>query len=423
MKTNQYFKSLLLILAIFWLNFIAFSQNLVGFKSNYVFIKSGSIVQDKNFYLLTLFEKNPEINKILTNDSLLQAIATQKQGAILAENCPDSVKCYVKNLYFSAKDSTTIINLLRNLYRKNPKFQNLVQQHLRPSGYFELYASLSNEDLFIHAWTDAQQAINNILRAYTESKGLRYAKIDSVAYPLSSKYYQTLVKEMVLQIREKTKKTTLFFQPSLTTALQLLFINNHDEAERHEPLGNFENKLAYAQIKKTVWDRYSYSVILLLGEGPENTMAISPNTKYRCQMGAKLYHDGKAPFLIVSGGYVHPALTIYCEALEMKRYLVENCHVPANVIIIEPQARHTGTNFRNATRIMFREDIPTNKKVICTTSKFQMDNVCSKAFEERNMKFLKYLPLKNLVRLNDFEIEFFLNKESLHMDSLDPLDP
>ena len=65
MKTNLYFRLALLILAIFWLNFIAFSQNIVGFKSNYVFVKSGSIVQDKNFYLLTLFESAIQFEAVM----------------------------------------------------------------------------------------------------------------------------------------------------------------------------------------------------------------------------------------------------------------------------------------------------------------------------------------------------------------------
>jgi hypothetical protein len=140
-------------------------------------------------------------------------------------------------------------------------------------------------------------------------------------------------------------------------------------------------------------------------------------------MGADRYKKGLAPFVIVSGGHVHPFQTAFCEAIEMKKYLMEMCSVPEEAIIIEPHARHTTTNFRNATRIMARQGIPTDKKSLCTTSIFQADYIASNNFKEINLNYLKYTPFLSLKRLNDFDIEFIPNLLSLQMDNLDPLDP
>ena len=54
------------------------------------------------------------------------------------------------------------------------------------------------------------------------------------------------------------------------------------------------------------------------------------------------------PFIIVSGGRVHPFKTQYIEAVEMKHYMIDVLGIPTSAIIIDPFARHTTTNVRNA---------------------------------------------------------------------------
>jgi hypothetical protein len=43
----------------------------------------------------------------------------------------------------------------------------------------------------------------------------------------------------------------------------------------------------------------------------------------RTDVAAELFRQKKAPLIIVSGGHVHPMQTPYCEAIEMKKYLIE----------------------------------------------------------------------------------------------------
>jgi hypothetical protein len=391
------------------------------FDPTYPYKKSNSLIQDKNFYLLTLFEQVSEVKKIIAADTLLQNIRNNQITKIKnnTKNCPS---CLVSDLYLSPVEIDLISSQLKQLNQKYPSFQNLVRNDLRPSGYFQLYQNKSDEELLIQAWKDAAIGMNQLMKAYTENKNLRYPKIDSVSYPAQSSHYQLILKEMLAQVNQKTGTMTLFFQPNLELCKQLLFINNRDEAGRYEPL-HLENKKAYQNIVKTHWKDYPYSIILIPGEGPENGMPISPNNKYRCQLGADRYNRKLAPFIIVSGGNVHPFQTAYNEAIEMKKYLMEVCLIPGSAIIIEPHARHTTTNFRNATRIMAREGIPLAKLALCSTSVFQADYIMDDSFKKTNHDYLKYIPFLSLKRLNEFDVEFSPNLESLQMDSLDPLDP
>ena len=395
------------------------------FNKTYTFKKSASLIQDKNFYVLTLFEATPEVFQILTADTLLNNILHQRISNIQQSTmfCKDSILCYTQNLYWADEEIERIAEDLKALYNKYQSLKSLVKNQMRPSGYFALYHSLSDVDLLVQSWKDAAIGMNYILKAYTQNIGLRYPNVDSVTYPINSSYYRILCREMFAQVRESEPKMKLFFQPDLKVALELLFINDRDEAARYEPLNLKENKKACQVINTTSWTKYPYAVILIPGEGPENQMSISPNNKYRCQMGADRYKKGLAPFIIVSGGHVHPFQTPYCEAIEMKKYLMKECSIPEAVIIVEPHARHTTTNFRNAIRIMARQGIPINKKSLCTTTIFQADYIADDRFRQTNMQSLKYIPFTSLRRINDFDIEFIPNLLSLQMDSLDPLDP
>jgi hypothetical protein len=81
---------------------------------------------------------------------------------------------------------------------------------------------------------------------------------------------------------------------------------------------------------------------------------MSDEGKARLRQAAQDWRDGLAPFILVSGGNVHPAGTPFNEAFEMRRYLVDELGVPADCILVEPLALHTTTNLRNSARLMRR---------------------------------------------------------------------
>lgn len=60
----------------------------------------------------------------------------------------------------------------------------------------------------------------------------------------------------------------------------------------------------------------------------------------------------KNRLFLFSGGNVHPDGTPYNEAYEMKQFAMRSLGVPEDQILIDPHARHSTTNLRNAGRFM-----------------------------------------------------------------------
>jgi hypothetical protein len=217
---------------------------------------------------------------------------------------------------------------------------------------------------------------------------------------------------------------TLFFHPSLVIALHLMDLNERNEPALFEPMEKGENKEPCEAISRTKWSKYRYATIVIPGNGPElATTPISPINKLHCSIAAERYKQGWAPFIIVSGGYCYPFRGPYCEALEMRKFLIERFGIPAKAIIIDPHARHTTTNIRNADRLMIRYGIPIDKPSVFITTRSQLTMAASDAFDQRNLHELGYLPYRNKKQLSIHDISFYPVMESLHMDPYDPLDP
>ena len=54
---------------------------------------------------------------------------------------------------------------------------------------------------------------------------MRYPRIDSASYDINSRYYRGALKDMFAFLGEKDTVMTLFYQPSLVIALQLMAVN------------------------------------------------------------------------------------------------------------------------------------------------------------------------------------------------------
>ncbi|MBA4321098.1 MAG: hypothetical protein C0412_22130, partial [Flavobacterium sp.] len=163
---------------------------------------------------------------------------------------------------------------------------------------------------------------------------------------------------------------------------------------------------------------------LILGNGPENYQdRLSAIGKLNIQLGVLEYEAKKAPLIIVSGGHAHPFRAAFCEAIEMKKELMDVYHVPEENIIIDPFARHTTTNLRNASRLMIAYQIPIDQKSLVITNVSHSNYVGNPNFNSRCLEELGYLPAIILKRLNSTAIEFLPNIESLHQNPIDPLDP
>ncbi|HUM65452.1 MAG TPA: ElyC/SanA/YdcF family protein, partial [Chitinophagaceae bacterium] len=112
----------------------------------------------------------------------------------------------------------------------------------------------------------------------------------------------------------------------------------------------------------------------------------------------------------------------YNEAVEMKKYIVEELGVPGELVFIEPDARHTTTNIRNTSRMIYRFGLPMNKPVLIVTDSSQAAYIAGR-MRSTALRDLGYLPYQDLILLTENEVEFYPAKLSLHPDPLDPLDP
>ena len=106
----------------------------------------------------------------------------------------------------------------------------------------------------------------------------------------------------------------------------------------------------------------------------------------------------------------------------MKAYMVKVLHIPSNAIIIEPHARHTTTNLRNANRVIYRFNIPANKPVLIVTDASQSRYI-NNSMGDKVVKELGYKPYTSITKLSAFETAYIPSENSMQINSPDPLDP
>lgn len=392
-------------------------------QQSYQLIKTRNEVQYKNYYLLTLFQQLPELRKMLSTDTAFNNIYKSKTAQVneAAKTCKTDISCYAKALKFTDEEIAHIGNRLALLYTEINPLGDLVKNHLIPSGCYTMFAKEQHKTLLVKAWEQDANAVNYAIGVYVEGNKPNYPKIDSISFTLTDKTFAELTSASALLSLQGNNK--LFFEPAMLFALEALELNERNDAADYEPMAKGVNLAAINQIKKTDWKKYPYSVILVPGAGPEEKeVALSAGGMIRCRLAALQYHKGMAPFIVVSGGRVHPYKTKFSEAYEMKKFLMETLQIPESAVIMEPHARHTTTNMRNCARLMFRYGMPIDKAGMVCTVKSQSYYITD-ILLERCKKELGYYPYKNGKRLSDTESEFYLNTTSLQIDFDEPLDP
>ena len=341
-------------------------------------------------------------------------------------SCGAVASCHAAALSWSDDDIARVRDALGTL-TKSGALKNVIAT-MRSSGLFARDVDLEDQAFVARSWERVAGGLNNVLAVYGKGEKPRYPVIDSVAVDASSPGYGQLVHTGMGLMSEQSGHWDAFYQPTLALVLRLLDINWRDEAGRLEPLHVGENAAAYKRVATVRWSDYSYTVALVPGAGLSDQMEheshpLNPMGKEIIEIAARRYVDRKVAFIIVSGGYVHPKYTRFSEAVEMKRSLIRDFKVPGDAIIIDPHARHTTTNVRNAARLMFRYGIPTDQPALITTQQYHLDSIAAVAFDERNDRELGYRPYVSKRRLSPFELEWLPNVMSLHADPLDPLDP
>lgn len=392
--------------------------NSPGFDSSYKLILRNP-VQDKNFYLLSLFQRDAEVRKLLSGNKALKKLAYDQRHALsMAANCND-VGCFDKLLRLSGPTIVTVAIELKAL-AKRPEFKTLARD-MRRSGAFIKYSGQSDPEMLNAAWKDAANGMNRLLSVYCLGANPLYKDIDKVSFDVSKEEYPGLLKTKLTEI--KLSKDALFFEPALGFVLKLLEANRRDEAGRYEPLEARENKTCLQSIKDIRWSDYPYSSILVLGSGPGDSAKLSKIGAKRADQAAQLFLEHKAPLLIFSGGHVHPMQTPFCEAIEMKKYVMEKYRIPEQSILVEPYARHTTTNFRDSARLVFRYGIPADQKALVTSSEDHITIITKPGFRIRCATELGYFPMEFIKQVSPVAAEFCPSVASLFFDANDPLDP
>jgi hypothetical protein len=386
---------------------------------------SSRVIQDKNFYLLSMLERTPAVRAAVKSDPVLSKLADAMRASLRdASSCGVQVACYTSALIWKPAEIDSASSALRSLYAGNSSVARLVDGPLRSSGMFQRYQSKAGPEFLSQAWTDAAKGLNSVIEVYGGGRAPRYPAIDSISFDVKTASYPNLLRTMTGVLDEDSANMDLFFLPSLRFALALLDANHRDEAARYEPLEAGETAAAVRQIRVIAWQRYPYSSIIVPGAGPDRPdWSLSAMGKLRLELAVRRFREHKAPFILVSGGHAHPAQTRFAEAIEMKKSLMADFGIPPSAILVDPFARHTTTNLRNAAREIHRYGIPFDKKTLIVTDQEQSSAIESARFETRCMRELGYMPGKIGARISRFDLEFLPGLVSLHADALDPLDP
>lgn len=379
------------------------------------------LLLQKNFPFLYMLETplkklNPQPAVFITVRARLEHDALDA-----IKNCRSGT-CYSRTLQFTDAEITSVGNELVHLVLTEASIRRLIRT-LKINGLYPVFKQEPDTAYVRKLWQTETRGIAYILNTYIGGQKPLYPKIDSISFDKDDLHFTTNVGVSVEKVLDNKFRTRPFFNVPLQLALKALLLNGRDEAVRYEPMYLGENKAALKLTKKVRWDYYPYSVIMVPGLGPEQAdVKLDPKGARRCDSAAVRYRERKAPFIVVSGGHVHPYKTPYCEAVEMKKYMVEKLRIPAAAIIIEPHARHTTTNLRNTNRLIFLYGIPKDKPVLIVTDAAQ-NNYINGGMKEKVIKELGYTPFTTIKKISGTETEYVPSAVSWQHNSLDPLDP
>lgn len=384
-----------------------------------------SIIVAKAFPLLSLLETHPALRQSLQADRALRGVARRHAGRAYRtlHQGPADARRYADSLAWKPQEIQAISKLLIADYLNNGELHAAVAPLLGKAGRYPLYADRPDTAALRLAWHDAARGLNRIVRVYLAGEAPRSPAIDSTSFGRHDPALAQRIRAGLLPLsRRARRRPGAYYAMPLQAALLALRLNDRLEAARYEPLRSGLNRAPCAAVARTAWASYPYSVILVPGLGPENPgVALDSLGAYRCRLAAARYRQGKAPFIVVSGGHVHPNKTPYCEAVEMKKYLVETLGLPDAAVFIEPHARHTTTNLRNTARMLYAFGLPTDRPLLTVTDTAQSRYILGMAGRCRSE--LGYVPYRDLQKLSAEDNACFPVPEARQPDPYDPLDP
>ncbi|BCA61401.1 hypothetical protein HMP09_0635 [Sphingomonas sp. HMP9] len=267
------------------------------------------------------------------------------------------------------------------------------------------------------------EGINVVLRTFGLGQVPRYPQIDGTG-PIDPAEARARLQAADWLSRTPRARSVQVLDPSIDYALALLDVSDRTDAIGFDPLTGGLNAAATKRARSLDWTRWRYSAMIVTGVGPETPdTALSPFGKYHVRLAADRFARGDIAVIIVTGGRAHPRATRFTEAEQMRAALIDRYGVPADAIVVEPYARHTTTNLRNATRLLVALGAPLDKDALIVCNPGQSATITSDVFTQRNLAELGYVPGQVGRRLSPTEVEFRPSPLSLRIDPRDPLDP
>ncbi len=380
---------------------------------------SSTFCQSTDAFVNTLFPAIPVFDKIYQQQfpgNQLTKIqkANQKKFQGKYKNCKSDIRC-VCNVFLMKNTSKDQAIREEYIYQ----FQPILKYY-----QFKVDDSFTANQIIDSLSGKIYQSSREIIERFALGKKGIYPKIDSMSFSIDNKIFAEKVDSAAKEILQNTQNFTYSIEPLVYFSIALLKINGRDEAVRFYPDIIKENAASIKKIKSVKFDSYPYSALLTPGYGPSDlAIPLSSTGRSRCDKVFEEFSKGQAPFIILSGGFVHPYKTPYCEAIEMKKYLIEEKKLSDSCIIIEPYARHTTTNVRNTSRQAFIYGIPSEKKIRIVSSPDQELYISSPLFEPRCKQELGRLPYRAMGRDDADNLYFVPAKEALILNPNDPLDP
>lgn len=370
----------------------------------HVDLATGSAIADREHYVLTTLETLPGVAAALAADPALQTITSERSAALTGADVASCDAACVRAALVR-DDAAAIQATIDALVAAS--LEDDVATELRASLRFERYVERGDDDVTL------------IRTALTESRASVTSAFDRfAASELPAAMLGPIVHDAAMQT------TSAWWQPLVRVTIAAMLGAGRDEAIRYEPITAGENAAAIAAMDTTDWASFPYVALLVPGQGPTDaTTALNPAGAERVDLAVARWQAHLAPFFLLSGGHVHPDRTVYSEAIEMKRYLMSTYGVPESAILVDPYARHTTTNLRNAVRELFAYGAPTDGRVLIVTDRVQSLYVNLVDFGTRCDEELSYRPFLGLEALSPTDTCMTMAPISMTVAASDALDP
>jgi hypothetical protein len=127
-------------------------------------------LQDKDFYLLSTLQADPEVRKVLSQDQALAQVSAEREWFLsqALQTCKENA-CRVHAFLWTDEEIRSVSFALARIYKESTPVRKLVEKDLRPSGTYVLYEKQDGANLLVNAWQICARGLNDILHATLRS--------------------------------------------------------------------------------------------------------------------------------------------------------------------------------------------------------------------------------------------------------------